>query len=40
MSAVDAQAMLSIVDEESLNPIAEDVTERFERVLEQLPFAE
>lgn len=39
VSAVDPEVMLSVVDNPNLDPIAEDVRERFERVLDQLPEA-
>lgn len=37
VSAVDPGAMLSVVDNPALDPIAEDVDERLDRVLDSLP---
>lgn len=38
VSAVDPEAMLSVVDNPDLDPIARDVAERFDRVLSQIAF--
>ncbi|WP_135305723.1 DUF302 domain-containing protein [Haloarcula amylovorans] len=40
VSAVDPEVMLSVADNDALDPIAEDVGERLTRVLEALPNAE
>lgn len=39
VSAVDPEAMLSIVDNPELDAVATEVRERFERVLDELPDA-
>lgn len=39
VSAIDPEVMLSVVDNPDLDQIAEEVRERFERVLDQLPEA-
>lgn len=39
VSAVDPSVLLSVVDNPELDPIAADVRERFERVLDALPAA-
>ncbi|QDX39409.1 DUF302 domain-containing protein [Salarchaeum sp. JOR-1] len=39
VSAVDPEVMLSVVDNPDLDPVAADVRERFERVLDELPDA-
>ncbi|WP_232688837.1 DUF302 domain-containing protein [Halobacterium zhouii] len=39
VSAVDAEVMLSVVENDDLDDIAAEVHERFERVLETLPAA-
>ncbi|PCR88992.1 DUF302 domain-containing protein [Natrinema ejinorense] len=36
VSAVDAQRLIDIADDDALDPIGEDASERFERVLESL----
>ncbi|RZH67874.1 DUF302 domain-containing protein [Natrinema altunense] len=36
VSAVDAQRLISVADDDALDPIGEDASERFERVLESL----
>lgn len=40
VSAVDPATMLSVVDNPALDPIAEDVRERFDRVLDAVASAE
>lgn len=39
VSAVDPAALLSVVDNPDLDPVVEEVTERFDRVFEQLEAA-
>ena len=39
VSAVDPETLLGVVDDSDLDPIASDVRERFERVLNALPEA-
>ncbi|MBZ6496906.1 DUF302 domain-containing protein [Natrinema longum] len=36
VSAVDAQRLIGVADDDALDPIGEDASERFERVLESL----
>ncbi|MFB6074031.1 MAG: DUF302 domain-containing protein [Haloarculaceae archaeon] len=40
VSAVDPGTLLSVVDEPALDPVADEVRERFERALAELPAAD